>query len=554
MHRHLGRVPTHCGGQRGGQVVAWGDPSSSATAVPANLGPCIRVDSHGYGSVAIRTDGTLACWGGGLTFPIGSGIGQCVDADAGTSHIVAVRTDGTVAAANSNGSSVYQPPATLGVCSKVAAGYGFSLALTVDGVVVAWGLSSTLPAIPADLGSCRDIEASGHQCVAIRADGTVRQWHAPSVLPMPGIPPPPNLAGATLCAGSCNQGAVNADQTVTLWGSNGTSLTTVPPSLGECQQVAVGWFHMLALDEQGTVFGWGQDPVTGWPGHNHGQASVPPGLPPSIQIAAGSCHTLALTAAGTVVAWGTDSEGESTVPTDLGQCLEIAAGASWSMALRSDRTVAAWGYTGLGTVYIPTTLGTCNTIAASWRHAVAIRTNGTLAVWGRTIQPPSGLGPCMKAAGGYGSSDEYNGHTLALKPDGTVVAFGSNNMGQCSVPTGLGSCTAIAAGWDSSAAIRTDGIVIGWGRDDFWPAHTATNPLRATSIALGPYAGVAILANTCPGDLNRDLRADGQDLATLLAAWGSSVGVGGGDINDDGTVDGADLAALLGGWGECTTD
>jgi trimeric autotransporter adhesin len=37
-------------------------------------------------------------------------------------------------------------------------------------------------------------------------------------------------------------------------------------------------------------------------------------------------------------------------------------------------------------------------------------------------------------------------HSLALKSDGTVVAWGNNSMGQCNVPAGLSGVVAITAG------------------------------------------------------------------------------------------------------------
>lgn len=49
-----------------------------------------------------------------------------------------------------------------------------------------------------------------------------------------------------------------------------------------------------------------------------------------------------------------------------------------------------------------------------------------------------------------------------------------------------------------------------------------------------------------PSDLNEDGVVNAQDLAVLLAAWGSSAP--GADVNDDGIVDGKDLAILLGSW------
>ena len=54
-------------------------------------------------------------------------------------------------------------------------------------------------------------------------------------------------------------------------------------------------------------------------------------------------------------------------------------------------------------------------------------------------------------------------HTVALKGDGTVVAWGYNGYGQCNVPPGLSGVTAIAAGGYHTAALKGDGIVVAWG-------------------------------------------------------------------------------------------
>lgn len=72
------------------------------------------------------------------------------------------------------------------------------------------------------------------------------------------------------------------------------------------------------------------------------------------------------------------------------------------------------------------------------------------------------------AAGGgedpKGWSAIYGGHSLALKSDGTVVAWGANNYGQCDVPEEIqGSVVAIAAGGYHSLALLADGRVVAWG-------------------------------------------------------------------------------------------
>ena len=45
-------------------------------------------------------------------------------------------------------------------------------------------------------------------------------------------------------------------------------------------------------------------------------------------------------------------------------------------------------------------------------------------------------------------------HSLALKKDGTVVAWGYNNEQQCDVPTGLTDVVGVSAGWFHSLVVK----------------------------------------------------------------------------------------------------
>ena len=64
-------------------------------------------------------------------------------------------------------------------------------------------------------------------------------------------------------------------------------------------------------------------------------------------------------------------------------------------------------------------------------------------------------------------------HSVALKSNGTVVAWGAGggakstypHKGQTKVPTGLKGVKAIAAGDAFVMALKNDGTVIAWGDD-----------------------------------------------------------------------------------------
>ena len=64
--------------------------------------------------------------------------------------------------------------------------------------------------------------------------------------------------------------------------------------------------------------------------------------------------------------------------------------------------------------------------------------------------------PYIKVAGGM-----Y--HTVAIKVDGSLAAWGRDNVKQCSVPSGLFGVVEVAGGEYFSAAVKNDGTVVAWG-------------------------------------------------------------------------------------------
>src|SRR2546425_442158 len=81
--------------------------------------------------------------------------------------------------------------------------------------------------------------------------------------------------------------------------------------------------------------------------------------------------------------------------------------------------------------------------------ALAAATPGVLVAWGEQSFPYLEPGThFVRVAAGYG-------HNLALKQDGTVVAWGYNNSGRATVPVGLSNnVVSIAAGASHNLVLK----------------------------------------------------------------------------------------------------
>jgi alpha-tubulin suppressor-like RCC1 family protein len=150
-------------------------------------------------------------------------------------------------------------------------------------------------------------------------------------------------------------------------------------------------------------------------------------------------------------------------------------------------------------------------IAAGSFHSLALKADGTVVAWGDNNRGqstvPAGLtGVAAIEAGGN--------HSLALKADGTVVAWGSNGSGQSTVPTGLTGVVAVSGGGTHSLALKADGTVVAWGDNGFGQRNVPTGltePGTVVAIAAGGFHSLA-------------LRTDGT-----VVAWGD-------DTYDQSTV------------------
>jgi len=144
--------------------------------------------------------------------------------------------------------------------------------------------------------------------------------------------------------------------------------------------------------------------------------------------------------------------------------------------------VVAWGLNADGQASVPPTLNGVIAVAGGDGHSVALKHDGTVVAWGlnadgQTTVPGGLSGVVAIAAGGH--------HTVALKADGTVVGWGLNADGQTSVPGGLSGVVAIAAGGDLTVALKNDGTVVAWGRTEFGQTSVPGGLSGVVAIAAG---------------------------------------------------------------------
>jgi len=103
-----------------------------------------------------------------------------------------------------------------------------------------------------------------------------------------------------------------------------------------------------------------------------------------------------------------------------------------------------------------------------------------------------------------------NNHALALRSDGTLVAWGNNSYGQLNLPTGV-KYTDVDAGTDFSLAISevpTGGTVSAAGRDDYGQVsnapkgedyYIAIEAADSTGTALTHNGTIMLWGKTLPG-------------------------------------------------------
>jgi alpha-tubulin suppressor-like RCC1 family protein len=278
------------------------------------------------------------------------------------------------------------------------------------------------------------------------------------------------------------------------------------------QKISKGLNFTIAIKSDGSLWAWGSNSS-----YQLGDGTnINKNIPTQIgfdtdwqEISSGQFFSLAIKTNGTLWAWGDNVVGQlgngttiyKTIPTQIGtedSWIKVSSGSFYSLAIKNNGTLWAWGHNQFGqlgngtnnTRLTPTQIGldtNWSKISAGFNHALAIKYDGTLWAWGKNSDCELGDGTAINknvpvqigSANDWSQISGGNLHTKAIKNNGTLWTWGSglyglsgNNSTQSviSSPSQIGSSTnwiKVSSSYDSVSAIKNDGSLWTWGKNDF---------------------------------------------------------------------------------------
>ena len=327
-----------------------------------------------------------------------------------------------------------------------------TMALKSDGSLWAWGSNYS-----GELG----IDTGGFPQKTPARVGTDTNWaqvSADSIYTI-ALKTAPSGTGATLWAWGYNEyGQLGLGDITERYFPTQVSTDT------DWAKIATGGEHTLALKTDNTLWAWGYNEYG-----QLGLGDITNRLSPIqvvtdtdwTQVSAGSFHTIAIKTNGTLWVWGRNFYGQlgfgdttnrlfpTQVVTDT-DWAQVSGGGLHTIALKTNGTLWAWGYNDYGQLglggdtisrTIPTQVGTDTNwaqVSAGGSHTIALKSNGTLWAWGENLDGQLGLGDTINRTTPTQVGLDTNWlkvaardfYSLALKTNGTLWVWGDNQYGQ----------------------------------------------------------------------------------------------------------------------------
>ena len=208
----------------------------------------------------------------------------------------------------------------------------------------------------------------------------------------------------------------------------------------------------------------------------------------------GSSFGIGLKADGTLISWGNAKHSESLIPSHLQNqyFIDIATGPTFSVVVDQYQRVHVWGASRYTVDDLPyAALQDVIAVDAGTSHIIALKTDGSVIAWGRNNYnqidvPAAATNVIAISAGGD--------YSLALKSDGTVVGWGRSLNSPMTIPSNLTNVIAISVGEDHALALVDNGTVVGWGNNRYNQISVPYNKdHNITAISAGLNYSLALI-------------------------------------------------------------
>ena len=438
-------------------------PLSSQVPLPSRpVGPAeyTALDVSDGHVCAIRTDGSIGCWGTTAPETAVPTTGTFVRISINDGQGCAVRTDRTLECWTGS-----RTPPPSGTFRDVGVGSNGVCALDDDSRVECWGFAEDQVIPPT--GSFSAISAGSDRDCGIRSDGRLACWSTDGLERPGSLPAGRYTAVSTGDTKSC---AIRTDRTAACWGfesydAAGRQVAVKQPS-GMFREISVGYGVACGIRPTGALACWGADGSV--------EGALVPGGEFTAVSAAGS-EACAIRVDKALICWGGTIPGRAVPGDRVGvmpdlplrdpSVLDVSAGYGKTCVIRTDQSVGCWTGDGLSWTGSPVPSGTFDKLSAGFDHVCGIRTDGTLSCWGLQDPPPEEEeGPSNPPpAGRYSSLSVGDGEACAIRADAMIVCWAIAG-GPLSSPAGQFS--AVSAGVGGVCAIRTDKKLICWSSEE----------------------------------------------------------------------------------------
>lgn len=297
--------------------------------------------------------------------------------------------------------------------------------------------------------------------------------------------------------------------------------------------------YFIFLQENGNVFGWGQDLVA------EGRNLIPANVVNAVDIANQFDYAGAVLSDGTITLWGNFCpESYKTAVSGINNAKSIVDGDSFSLVMRDDDTVFGFGANEYGQTSVPADLVNVDHVAAGGSHSLALKKDGSVVAWGSNMFLQTNVPPNVVSAVSVAAGDA---HSLAALSGGEAIAWGYSSFGAADVPAYIDNAFSVGAVASQSQALLTNGSASVWG--GITPSHGAPElPIsilsqcldcRVLQLSYSDYANPSILTAIIraeDGSLESDADGDGLTLFEERVEFGTDpdkIDTDGDGLNDD---------------------